>query len=72
MTTDSSFIDLGMEEQDLYLRIKEHVKTLDSVSISEIQIDFSIGYAEAHKMLDMLTNEGLVGEEKNGRREVIK
>ena len=72
MTTENSFIDLGMEEQELYLRIKEYVKTLDSVCISEIQIEFSIGYAEAHKMLDMLTNEGILGEPKNARREVIK
>ena len=72
MTTQDCFIDLEMDEQELYLKIKSFIADLDSVSIEEIQNEYNIGYAEAHKMFDVLANEGLLGVIKNGRREVIK
>ena len=63
---------LALDEQELYLKIKQDILLKTSISIEDIQSKYSIGYAEAHKMFDLLKDEELLGELKDGRRTIIK
>lgn len=62
-----------LTDDELLGEARKLVSQYDFVSASLLQRRFDIGYCRAARLLDMLENEGLVGEAKGAKpRKVIK
>jgi S-DNA-T family DNA segregation ATPase FtsK/SpoIIIE len=59
------------EEDELYPEVKEAVRKVGKASTSFIQRKFGIGYARAAKLIDMLTDHGVITEADGSKPRVV-
>ena len=65
--------DISQDAETLLKNAKEVIKSYDEVSASFLQRRLSIGYSRAARLLDILEDEGIIGEADGSKpREVLK
>ena len=64
-------IEISNTDMELLEKVKEYIKDKETISVSRIQCEFTVGYPKGHKIMQLLIQEGLV-EQVEKFRYIVK
>src|SRR5699024_6613105 len=71
-TNNFDSIENRMEEDELYVQALEHVLSSQRAQISNLQINFGIGYNRAARIMHALEKQGIIGSQQGAKpREIL-